>query len=127
MHWTIPVDPSSLSLSEDGRSVELSISNLQVIDAPKFPLPGPVDPAIVSYTMRWTAVGDEQFVSNSDMRYRFRFLPAQAQIQFSASIPSTGFSYTSDPIETSQSVFAAFGYDSNGAYFDESVQGPANA
>jgi len=119
-HWTTPVSPASLSLSPDGRSATLTVSDLAVVDTPKFPFAGPTNQATVTYKATWTAMGDLQELVNTDLRYRVHFYRAQSRIEWSTQIPELGFSFTSDAIETSQSPFALLvTREVNGVYFDE--------
>ena len=39
------------------------------------------------------------------------------RVEWSASVPSTGFSFTSDPATTSKTVFAEIGSERNGVFF----------
>jgi len=122
LHWTVPVDPASLVRGEGGRSATLTVTNLAVVDTPKFPFNGPSMPATVSYTIAWRAMEGPFALVNGQGRYRAQFFKAEARIGFSATIPSMNFTFQSDPAESSQSPFAILAREVNGVYFDQLVQ-----
>jgi hypothetical protein len=80
-------------------------------------LDGPSDPASVSFVIRWQGVKARVEVNDFDLGFAGQFIEDSATVEWSASIPSTGFSFTSDPAATSKTVFAEIGAERNGVFF----------
>lgn len=55
--------------------------------------------------------------TNPAEKYRIGFHDARARIRVTARVPSLGFSFTSDRMETSESLYAMIGTVENGSYF----------
>lgn len=55
--------------------------------------------------------------SNPAENYRIGFYDAQARIRVTTRVPSLGFSFTSDSMDTSESLYAMIGTVENGSYF----------
>jgi len=73
-------------------------------------------PAVVSFTVRWTAEGDVTHFDNPEQHYRGDMRIATAQMDWTAR--SGIFEYTSAPLETSATdPFAWLGTESNGSFF----------
>ncbi|GAC1444995.1 MAG: hypothetical protein NVSMB52_05010 [Chloroflexota bacterium] len=117
LYWTSPIPASGLHISPDGSFASLEINDYPVIDEPKFPKPGPAYEARVSLRATWHAVGPRLARSDPMGKYKVQFHKANARIHFTASVPSLGFTFTSDPLATSESVFAMMGHDRNGVFF----------
>ncbi|GAC1427884.1 MAG: hypothetical protein PVS3B3_22550 [Ktedonobacteraceae bacterium] len=49
--------------------------------------------------------------------YRLQFHKANAQVALSVTVPEVGFTFTSDPAPTSESLYAMLGYDRNGHFY----------
>ncbi len=75
-------------------------------------------PAGMSFKMVWKPNG--QPVKFEDPSKHFRFVRSRATVQMEAEIhvPSIGFSWKSDPLETSKCDFAVLGEKVNGRYYD---------
>ena len=95
----------------------VTVRNYTVIDQPKFPKPGPTNRASLDFTIRWTAIGEVVNYSQPIARYRLMFRHARCQISYTARVPALGLVITSDPIETSDSVFAMMGTEANGSFY----------
>ncbi len=117
LYWTTFIPDSALRISPDGRDARLEIRDYPVIDQPKFPQTEPTYQATVSLTATWHGSGSLIGYTDPAAKYRITFYPADARIEFTASVPSIGFSFTSDPLAGSESVFAIIGTDRNGSYF----------
>lgn len=88
-----------------------------VIDQPRFPAPGPTYEARVSVRMEWQGGGEKLGWSNPLERYRLGFYRARARIAVEARVPSLGFSFVSDSMDSSESLFAMIGTVTNGVFF----------
>lgn len=80
--------------------------------------------AIVSYTIRWSGVNArvdivdfENTGLTTNRRFAGRFIEDTATVEWSVSVPSMGFTFSSDPAVTSKSVFAEIGRERNGVFF----------
>ena len=72
-------------------------------------------PAIVSFTVKWTATGGVTHFDNAAQRYRGDMRTATAQMDWTAR--SGIYEYTSAPLETSTTDAAQIGTESNGSFF----------
>ena len=104
--------------------------DVPVVDQPRWPaLDSIATPARMSFKMVWKSTGEP--VSYDDPSKHFRFTGFRASCQLEAQIrvaallgarqdndPSIGFSWKSDPLETSSAAFAILGEESNGRYYE---------
>ena len=111
--------PDGVLFTPDGRSAALEVKNLAVIDQPKWPAHGaPTTPAVMSYRVVWKAT-DEKIVYEDKLKhFRVDGYRATARVEAAVEIPSLGYSWRSDPIETSGAAFAIIGEEVNGKYYD---------
>lgn len=120
MYWVAAVPAGGLQLAPDGRSATLEIRRLAVIDQPKWPEHNaPARPAIMSFKVTWTATDEKIEVEDKERHFRFEGWRAIARAEAMVEVPSLGFSWKSDPLETSEAKFAVIGTERNGKYFDE--------
>jgi hypothetical protein len=76
---------------------------------------GAAVPAALSYELRWSGpITREASVLDADHGFRGLFKENQATLSFSAS--QAGFTFVSDAANTSTSVFAQLGRESNGIF-----------
>lgn len=118
LYWTGSIPASGLTLSQDGRSANVTVRNYAVLDQPKAPVS--MDPsyqAVLDFQITWSAHGPMIGYTEPKKRYRLRFFAASAKIAYTARVPERNLVITSDPIETSSSVFAMIGTESNGVFF----------
>ena len=95
------------------------MKNVSVVDQPRWPaIDATATPARMSFKMIWKSTGEA--LSSEDPAKHFRFSGTRALCQMEANIevPSTGFSWKSDPLETSKCDFAIMGEEINGRYYD---------
>ena len=114
-----PVPKGSLNISEDGKVFQLEMKNVSVVDQPRWPaIDATATPARMSFKMIWKSTGEA--LSSEDPTKHFRFSGTRALCQMEANIevPSIGFSWKSDPLETSKCDFAIMGEEINGRYYD---------
>jgi hypothetical protein len=77
---------------------------------------GPAIPAAVSYELRWSGpISREVSVRDPDQGFRGLFKENNVSLAWSAS--RAGFKFVSDAANTSKSVFAQLGRESNGIFF----------
>ena len=112
------VPDGALRVSDDLRSATLEIRNLPVIDQPKWPAhDASTTPAVMSVRVVWTATEEPAEVTNDGKQFRFAGRKASAKLEAQVEIPSTGFRWKSDAMETSAAGFAVIGEEMNGRYF----------
>lgn len=95
------------------------IADLDVLDYTTVPNAialGPAVPAGVTFELRWSGpVTREVSVSDSDHGFRGLFKENSAIVSWSAT--RAGFQFVSDAANSSKSVFAQLGRESNGIFF----------
>ena len=72
-------------------------------------------PAVVSFTVEWTATGSVTQFENAGQRYRGNMRNATAQMEWTAR--SGVYEYTSAPLATSTTDAAQIGEERNGSFF----------
>jgi len=118
LYWVTPVPESGLTISADGRSATLDIRNVPVIDQPKWPEPNaPVTPARLSLRVQWKATSESADTDGSSKMFRFRGFRAIVKMEASVEVPSLGFRWKSDPMESSEAKFGIIGEEVNGRYY----------
>lgn len=117
LYWTAPIPDTGLTLSPDGRNAAVTVRNYPLVDQPSFPKPGPTYAAEVDFKITWTARGPRIPYSQPVQGFQLEFHSAQARIEYVARVPSRDLVITSDPIETSDSVFAMIGTERNGTFY----------
>jgi len=94
------------------------MKNVAVVDQPKWPALDAVGtPALMSFKLVWKATDEK--ISHDDPQKQFRVdgYRAIAQLEARVEVPSIGFSWQSDPLETSHADFAFIGNEGNGRYY----------
>ena len=92
--------------------------NKAVIDEPMYPEAGPAYPAILSFRVVWEADGDLGAYTDPAKYFRIDGCSARDRAEFAARVPERGFTWQSEPLESSQSVVAILGHGVNGHYFE---------
>jgi hypothetical protein len=73
-------------------------------------------PATASFDVQWSGKGSHSHLRNATQGFRGEFVEvSQATIAWSAQ--ESGFTFVSDPAQTSQNVFAELGREHNGVFF----------
>jgi hypothetical protein len=118
LYWVVDVPRSDLTVAPDGRSATLRLSNVEVIDQPRWPKPDacPCERA-ARRTLRWTATDEPVEIDDPAKQFRFRGWKAKSALEARLDVPSIGFTWNSDPIETSHANFAIIGEEANGKYY----------
>lgn len=108
-----------MSISPDGSTFTLEMQSVAVVDQPRWPaLDSIATPARMTFKMVWKSTGEP--VKYEDLSRHFRFIGTRATCQLEAQVevPSTGFSWKSDPLNTSKADVAIIGEEVNGRYYD---------
>lgn len=128
LFWTAPIRMSSVAIDLGEATASLHLEDFLTKDfftnrnnwITTIP---PVD-AIVSYTIRWSGalarvdvVDLENTGLTTNHRFAGRFIEGTATVEWSVSVPSMGFTFESDPADTSKSQFAEIGHERNGVFF----------
>lgn len=112
------IPDGALEVSADGRSGDLRMRDLAVIDQPRWPAhDAEATPAILSYRVLWTATGEPVAWRDPVKQYAIRGFRAGARLEASVFVPSTGFRWTSAPLDLSSAAFGIIGEEQNGRYF----------
>ena len=107
-----------VTASSDGNTVTLEMRDVPVIDQPRWPaLDAIATPARMSFRMVWKSTGEPVQYENASEQFRFTGTRAQCQLEAQVEIPSIGFSWKSDALETSHADFAVIGEEVNGRYY----------
>lgn len=78
---------------------------------------GPVYRASLDFRITWRAEGRLIPYTQPKLKYALEFYRANAQIEYTARIPSRNLVITSSALGTSESVFAVMGRERNGSFF----------
>ncbi len=115
----MPVPEGALSVSEDKNSLMLEMKKVAVVDQPKWPaLDSIATPARMTFKMVWKANGEPVRYEDSSKHFRFTGTRATCQMEAAVEVPSIGFSWRSDPMDSSKCDFAIVGDEVNGRYYD---------
>jgi len=113
-----PVPSTGLTLSENGKTATLQMSNVSVIDQPKWPaMDAKTAPAMMDFKLVLKATDEPVTYEDPARQYRFDGFKASAQLEATFRVPSIDFIFKTDPLETSTSDFAVMGFEANGKYY----------
>ncbi len=118
---TVPVTPGRLLIGSNGRSAELELEDIAVMDQPGGPFyAAPSLSARMSLRVIWKALAGQK-VRYEDKCRHFKLVGhlAACHAWVKVEVPYIGFSWQSDPIGTSKAAFAVIGEEVNGKYYDE--------
>ena len=68
--------------------------------------------------MIWKSNGEPVKIEDAAKHFRFTGTRATCQIEAAVKVPSIGYSWKSDPLDTSKCDVAIIGEEVNGRYFD---------
>ena len=95
------------------------MQNVPVVDQPRWPaLDSIATPARMTFKMVWKSTGEPVKYDDSSKHFRFTGTRATYQLEAQVEVPSIGFSWKSDSLNTSTSNFAIIGEEVNGRYYD---------
>jgi hypothetical protein len=113
------VSATDFALSEDEKSAALHMTNVPIIDQPRWPAMDALStPAFMDFKLVVRATGEPVKYEDPTRQYRFEGFKANAQLEATIRVPSIGFSFKTDPLETSKSDFAVMGTEVNGKYYE---------
>jgi hypothetical protein len=113
------VPEGGLTISEDKNTLTLEMKDVAVVDQPKWPaLDSIATPARMTFKMVWKSTGESVKYEDAAKHFRFTGTRATCQMEAEVAVPSIGFSWKSDPLETSKCAFAIIGEEVNGRYYD---------
>ena len=113
-----PVGAQDLNISRDGNTIMLEMRDVPVVDQPRWPaLDAIATPARMTFKMVWRSTGEAVRYENPSQQFRFVGWRADCKMEAQVEVPSLGFSWKSDPIETSRAQFAIIGEEANGRYY----------
>ena len=96
----------------------LEMKNVPVVDQPRWPaLDSLATQARMSFKMVWKSTGEPVLYENASRQFRFSGMRAACQLEAQVEVPSIGYSWKSDPLETSRADFAVIGEEINGRYY----------
>jgi hypothetical protein len=114
----VAVPTGGLNISPDGKTITLEMKNVPVIDQPRWPaLDAIATPARMAFKLVWKSTGEPVRYENASRQFRFTGTRAGCQLEAQVEVPSIGFSWKSDAIETSRADFAVMGEEVNGRYY----------
>lgn len=111
------IPEGALTVSTDGRHASLELRDVEVIDQAKWPAhDAPALAARLSYRIEWDATDERATYDDPAKQFRFTGWRSIARLEASVDVPSTGFSWKSDPIASSSAAFGVIGEEVNGRY-----------
>jgi len=119
LYWVVPVPVGGLTIGADTNTFTLELERVTVVDQPSWPaLDSTATPARMSFKMIWKSTGEAVKYDDPSKHFRFTGTRAACQMEAQVEVPSTGFSWKSDPLSTSKCDFAIMGEEVNGRYYD---------
>ncbi len=118
LYWVVPVPAGSMTFSSDGKSAELNMKKIDVIDQPAWPkFKAEATPARMDLRIVWKATDEKILYNDPQKMFRIEGFKATAQLEARIEVPSIGFVWKSDPLQTSKANFAIIGNEVNGKYY----------
>ncbi len=118
LYWVTGVPAGGLTIAEDGRSAELKLTGVAVVDQPRWPAPdADARKARMDITMTWKATDEPYELDVPAKQFRFKGWKATSALAARVTVPATGFEWRSDPITSSSARFAIIGEEENGKYY----------
>ena len=94
------------------------MKGIEIIDQPKWPqFKAEAIPARMDLRIVWKATDEKFSYDDPQKQFRVDGFKAIAQLEASVEVPSIGFSWKSDSLETSTANFAIIGDEVNGKYY----------
>jgi hypothetical protein len=119
LYWVVPVLERGLTISPDENTFTLEMQNVSVVDQPRWPARNSIaTPARMTFKMVWKSTGEPVKYDDSSKHFRFTGTRASCQLEAEVEVPSIGFSWESDPLNTSKADVAIIEEEVNGRYYD---------
>jgi hypothetical protein len=113
------VPSDGLTFSDDGRVATLQMTNVPIIDQPRWPaMDAETTPAFLDFKLRFKASDEPVKYEDPSRQYRFEGFKASAQLEATIRVPEIDFNFKTDPLESSKSDFAVMGTTVNGRYYE---------
>jgi hypothetical protein len=97
----------------------LEMQSVAVVDQPRWPaLDSLATPARMNFKMVWKSTAEPVKYDDASRHFRFTGTRATCQLEAEVEVPSIGFSWKSDPLNSSKAGFAIMGEEVNGRYYD---------
>src|SRR5215470_12818592 len=108
-----------LTFSSDGKIATLQMTNVPIIDQPRWPaLDAETTPAVMDFRLVFTSTDEPVKYEDPTRQYRFEGFKAGAQLEATIRVPAIDFTFKTDPLETSRCDFAVMGTEVNGKYYE---------
>jgi len=118
LYWVTVIPQGALTVSADGRRATLAMRDVPVVDQPRWPARDtPTVPARLSFRVEWVATEEPVTYDDPLRQFRFTGWRASARLEAQVEVPSEGFRWQSDPLNTSSASFGIIGEEVNGRYF----------
>jgi len=126
LFWTIELPEESVEVRLEKGRASLQASDVPVFDYGTLgnalfgPVPSPLPTGSVSFRVVWSGVQQRVNIRNTDPVYggfAGEFIRNKAQMEWTATVGD--YTFVSDPLTTSSSVFAEIGHERNGSFFPE--------
>ncbi len=118
LFWTIRIPDESVEINLDNATASMKLSDVELRDhfnVPNSLLRGPSVPADLSFHMRWSGVLQRVHLHDEQNTFDAHVIEDTATMALSAS--TQGFTFVSDPADTSTTIFAEIGSERNGVFF----------
>ena len=108
-----------MKFSADNKTAALEMSNVPIIDRPRWPaMDAETTPAFLDFKLVFKSTDESVNYEDPTRQYRFDGFKAVAQLEATVRIPSIGFTFKTDPLESSSCDFAVMGIEANGRYYE---------
>ena len=115
---------AGLTFSADGKMATLQMTDVPIIDQPRWPaLDAETNPGFLTFKLVFKSNDEPVKYEDPARQYRFEGFKAVAQLEATVRVPSSNFTFKTDPLETSSCDFAVMGNEVNGKYY-ETAGGP---
>jgi hypothetical protein len=123
LFWTIGIPGEGIEVHLGKGVASMEADDVPIFDYTTLPNalfgggPAPT-PGSVSFTVTWSGVDERRKIRNTDPVYggfAGEFIHNTAQMEWTATVGD--FTFVSDPLATSSSVFAEIGHERNGTFF----------
>jgi hypothetical protein len=100
-------------------TARVQMVNVPIIEQPRWPsMDAETEPAFMDFELVFRATDRPVHYEDQARQYRFEGFIASAQLEASFRVPSTGFTFKTDPLEASTRDFAVMGTEVNGKYYE---------
>ena len=121
LYWVTPVPAVGLTFSSDGKIATLQMTNVPIIDQPRWPaMDAETTPAFLDFKLVFASAGEPVKYEDPMRQYRFEGFKAIAQLEASVRVPSLDFAFKTAPLDMSKCDFAVMGEEVNGRYYEPS-------